>query len=380
MRIIFISTMTGWPWGGSEELWSQTAVRLAAAGHEVSALIEKRIPLGEKAAALPKQSVNLRLRDVWQGTMTKAVIQRLTGWRPKDGDQEWLLQQKPDLVVISQGSNTDGVLWLNLCRERGLPYAAIVQCNAETAWPADKNVDELAAAFQGARGVYCVSQHNLRLLEWQLGGALPNAQVVWNPNKAAALELLPWPTESGKMRMACVARLEPMAKGQDVLLQTLAQPQWRARAVELSLYGAGPYEKTLRAMAQRLALGHVNFCGHVANIADIWRENHLLVLPSRYEGLPLALIEAMSCGRPAVVTDVGGNAELCVDGETGFVASAAAVGPLDEALERAWARRGDWPALGRAARARVLQIIPSDPVAVFCGLLEKIAGSASAPQ
>jgi glycosyltransferase involved in cell wall biosynthesis len=373
MRIVFVSSMLWAPWGGSEELWSQAALRLKAAGHQVAATTVDFPPLSPKLTALAEKGVEVRVRKTPPGALSRALRASLTGRPMPDAHQEWLVSQRPDLVVISQGSNTDGQPWMKFCRERGLPYTAIVQCNAEIAWPADKDVDELAGSYRAARAVYCVSRHNLRLLEWQLGVELPNAQVVWNPNQAAGLNLLPWPAETGKLRLACVGRLEPGSKGQDVLFRMLALPQWRARAVELNLYGEGASEKTLRAMAQSLSLENVNFCGFVTNVAGIWRENHLLVLPSRQEGLPLALIEAMSCGRPAVVTDVGGNAEMCVDGETGFVATAAAVGPLAEAFERAWRQRADWPTLGRAARERVLQIVPPDPVAVFGELLKKIA-------
>ena len=79
----------------------------------------------------------------------------------------------------------------------------------------------------------------------------------------------------------------------------------------------------------------------------IWKENHILVLPSRYEGLPLVLVEAMWCGRPAVVTDVGGNAELCRDRQTGFVAQSATLASVAEAMERAWEARSDLEADGQ---------------------------------
>ena len=92
----------------------------------------------------------------------------------------------------------------------------------------------------------------------------------------------------------------------------------------------------------------------------------MLVLPSRAEGLPLALVEAMLCARPAVVTDVGGNAELCVDGETGFVAAAPAVSLLEQTLERAWNHRHEWQSMGTAARTRAERLIPIDPIGDFC--------------
>ena len=376
MRLVFISTMSGYPWGGSEELWSQSAARLRAAGHTVAASFEKTTPVSPKLQALAAQGIELRLRAPARGALSRAIWARLSGRPIKDAEQAWLRAQTPDLVVISMGGISDGWHWMKFCREAALPYAAIVQSNADAVWVRDDTAAKMAAVYDGARAVYCVSQHNLRRLEWQLGQELPKACVVWNPNNAGALEILPWPEKKPTTRLACVARLEPEAKGQDILFQVLAQPLWRNRPIELNLYGAGPCEQILRKMAARLHLANVVFRGHIAKVDDIWRDNHLLVLPSRHEGMPLTLIEAMSCGRPAVVTDVGGNAELCVDGETGFVASAPAVGPFAEALERAWARGTEWENMGRAARERVLQIVPRDSVGEFCEALLALAESA----
>ena len=103
----------------------------------------------------------------------------------------------------------------------------------------------------------------------------------------------------------------------------------------------------------------------------------MLVLPSRYEGLPLVLVDAMRCGRPAVVTDVGGNAELCVDGETGFVAPSATVACFGQTLQRAWDARAGWPRLGEAARARVESLVPKDPIGLFCARLKACATAES---
>jgi glycosyltransferase involved in cell wall biosynthesis len=108
-------------------------------------------------------------------------------------------------------------------------------------------------------------------------------------------------------------------------------------------------------------------------VEDVWREHHALALPSRSEGLPLALLEAMLCGRPAVVTDVGGNAEAITDGVSGFLADAPTVGAFDEALERAWERRADWSRMGRAAAAAARAIVPADAGRELAGELQAIA-------
>jgi glycosyltransferase involved in cell wall biosynthesis len=166
-----------------------------------------------------------------------------------------------------------------------------------------------------------------------------------------------------------VARLEPPAKGHDLLFETLALSHWRNRPVEINLYGGGGAVESLRRMAARFELKNVNFRGHLSDVRKIWAQNHLLIMPSRFEGLPLAIVEAMFCARPAVVTDVGGNAEICVDGQTGFVAEGASVGPFDRALERAWNARDQLKGMGQEALARAQKLIPKDPIGEFCSKL-----------
>ncbi len=274
----------------------------------------------------------------------------------------------PDLVVISQGSNSGGFGLAKICRGAAIPYVVIVQCNSDQWWFGDQ-FQEAVASYTGARKVFCVSRNNLEILGLQLGEPFLNGELVWNPYNVSTEPPPVWPDEQGSLRLACVSRIELAAKGQDLLLQTLARPEWRDRPLELNLYGAGPDELVLRRLCATLRLSNVHFRGFVKDIRGIWAQDHFLVLPSRYEGLPLALVEAMWCGRPALVTNVGGNAELCVDDGTGFVAETATVASISRALQRAWDSRKEWPRLGQAARERVENQVPRDPVGLFCDRL-----------
>jgi glycosyltransferase involved in cell wall biosynthesis len=371
MRFAFISTMTGSGWGGSEELWSQAATVLKHAGHDVYASFAYWMAESVNAKELARQGIEFDLqyprfatgrnRRIWNVLSCKN--QRSLG-RLKRFD--------PDLVVISQGHNSGGFEWARLCRESGIPYVIIVHCNSEIWWFGDQ-ITEAVASYTAARNVFCVSHSNLDLLRLQLGEPLLNAEVAWNPYKVSTEPPPPWPDESAGWRLACVARINPSAKGQDLLIQTLALPEWRDRPVELNLFGIGADEEPLRRTAGMLKLNNVNFRGRVENIRAIWEQNHLLVLPSRYEGLPLALVEAMWCGRPAVVTDVGGNTELCTDGKTGFVASAPTLSSFSQTLQRAWERRNEWSEMGRAARVFAETAIPKDPIALFSDRLKIFA-------
>jgi glycosyltransferase involved in cell wall biosynthesis len=360
--------MVDWPWGGSEELWSQTAVQLKRAGHDVQALVAHRPRLSPKVTSLEGEGIKLETFPSYRAGLAKRIWNKLTlsYWR----SYRHLKHFKPDLVVISQGHNSGGFHWARICRKAAIPYVIIVHCNSQHWWFGDQELDEAKITYTAARKVFCVSRGNLDLLRMQLGDHLQNSEIVWNPYNVSPESIPAWPVEDGRWRLACVARLDPAAKGQELLLQVLARPEWRARPIELNLFGEGPYELVLRRLAAMLELKQVHFRGQVSDIRGIWEQNHLLVLPSRYEGLPLVLVEAMWCGRPAIVTDVAGNTEVCVDNETGFVVPAPTVSLLADSLQRAWDRRNDWQRMGQAAREWAESRIPRDPIAAFCEQLE----------
>ncbi|HKO19911.1 MAG TPA: glycosyltransferase family 4 protein [Acidobacteriaceae bacterium] len=374
MKFAFISIMDAWQWGGSEELWTRTALQLRQRGHSVRASVPYWPELSPKFLALRDSGITLDTHISRHVSRAARALNHLS--RATVRQQHRLLRYRPDLVVISQGHNSGGFEWARFCRNHCLPYCIIVHNNSEFWWFGE-NLPLALDTYRGAIRVYCVSRHNLELLQLQLGEPLPNAEIVRNPCNVPTEHVLPWPDEAGPLKLASVARLEIAAKGQDLLLQTLARREWRNRPVEVSFFGSGPDELALRRLAALLQVQNAFFRGNVSDVQAIWREHHLLVLPSRYEGLPLVLVEAMWCGRPSVVTNVGGNAELCVESQTGFVAPDPSLSSISAALERAWEKRSAWKEMGQAARDFIQSQMPQNPVSVFCSQLENLQRSPS---
>jgi glycosyltransferase involved in cell wall biosynthesis len=124
----------------------------------------------------------------------------------------------------------------------------------------------------------------------------------------------------------------------------------------LLIAGGGPLEGVLRSECERLGFGQrVRFLGAREEIGRLYNAADAFVMSSRYEGLSVALLEAASMGLPSVVTNVGGNTEVVLDGVTGYV-----VEPEDpEELGRAMRRLSEAPApvrrkFGAAAREHCL--------------------------
>jgi glycosyltransferase involved in cell wall biosynthesis len=170
--------------------------------------------------------------------------------------------------------------------------------------------------------------------------------------------------------MANVARHDVQCKGQDLLLQALSGEDWRRRRWVLRLYGTGPDREYLERLARYYDIADkVEFRGHVSDIRSVWADNQLLVMPSRSEGTPLALVEAMICGRPSVVTDVGGNAEWVDEPSIGFVAEAPSARSLGNALGRAWEAREHWESIGHRAHRVAVSKADSNPGEAILSLL-----------
>jgi glycosyltransferase involved in cell wall biosynthesis len=371
-RIAFISGMDGAAWGGSESLWSEAALRAVAAGATVMASVSHWPELPPPLAALERRGavVDRRPRPSLAGRIanrTWRTILGCPGWTPS---WQRIVSFRPDLVCISHGATSCGIDWMHLCHDAGIPYACVCQANYEFWWPADEAAAGWRRVFQAARGAYFVSRHNLELFERQIGGTLPTGAVVWNPFNVSWDAAPPWQEPQGTFRLACVARFEPRAKGHDLLFEVLSRDKWRRRGLTVDLYGAGPWEQSLRRLVAVHELeGMVRFAGYAADMEQVWAGHHCLILPSRYEGLPLSLVEAMLCGRPSIVTDVAGNTEVLTDDVSGFVAAAPTARLLDEAMERAWARRHEWREIGLTAAAAIRERLPRDPAAEFAGRL-----------
>lgn len=153
--------------------------------------------------------------------------------------------------------------------------------------------------------------HRLQHQATTIGYDFDNAEVVLNPLMIENASAIPWPHQTCNqvLRLACVARLYATQKGQDILLDVLASPCWRERNWRLTLYGDGPNRDVLGHLVERLKLqARVSFAGYVA-IEKIWRENHVLVMPSRYEGMPMTIVEATQ-RRPVLLSLVPCAARL----------------------------------------------------------------------
>lgn len=344
-------------------------MKLAASGHQVAAAVNWRTSCHERFSPLRQAGISVSYLNL--ASKTGGLTKLLRRFLPHEkwelaAARRVMTNTTPDVIVFSEGNDISALPFMEQAKAHGVPYQIVTHGVNPAVWPDDDTADRLLAAFTSATRTYWVSARNIEEFEYHIGARLGNAKVIRNPVKVDRDAPFTWPAEDGIWRMACVARLQTRAKGHDLLLQALAAPQWRDRPLHLTFFGDGENRRGLAKLAVLLGLGpQVSFGGHVSRVQDIWHDHHLIAQPSRNEGMPLSLVEALMCGRPALVTDVAGHAELITNEENGFVAEAASVRHIGQALERAWNEKTRWQSMGRKAYHRIRCDVPADPAAYF---------------
>ena len=156
-------------------------------------------------------------------------------------------------------------------------------------------------------------------------------------------------------QLLCVGRLTP-AKGQILLVRAVARLRAAGVRCHLTLVGAGPDRGRIESEIAALGLGHdVTLTGALTQdqVRERFGRADIFVLPSLAEGIPVVLMEAMSCGVPCVTTPVNGIPELVLHEQTGLLATPGDVASLAARLRQLIEQPALRHTLALAAREKV---------------------------
>lgn len=359
-------------WGGSELLWTKTISELVNRDCIIGICVNQKLPLPDWITTLETEKhISIYRSPVSELPKIKRIANKLLPYKfrlkSKNKREEFIKEFKPDLLVINQGFNFNEVDLMTFAIQSKINYVTISQAVNEGMWPNLSLRKKMLRGFSNSQKNYFVSQENLEITEAQLGFRLQNREVMRNPFNVPFNADLAYPQQDN-YHLACVGRYNFYAKGQDVLLRVLAQEKWKQRNLIVNFYGEGNDIENLKDLIQLYEIKNAIVHPHTDTI-DIWKNNHGLILSSRFEGLPLVLVEAMLCKRFAIITNVSGNKELLQDNQTGFVAAAPRPEYVDEAMERAWQVRENWKSIGEQARQEIIKSIPENPALVFANKL-----------
>lgn len=308
--------------GGAENIIAQKANYLATAcGHDVTIVTIYRdcrppsYPLDNNVKLV---SLDIPFVEHKGGAIKKATRRLLTMISVIKRFQKTINEIKPDIIFFTLSL---GALILPFCRTKAKKVYESHSARQFTPYSQmfylmEKNADAVvcltegdAREYQRARRVYVI----------------PN--FIERPRHCAA--------DYAVKRAIAVGRLEHQ-KGFDVLIdcwQKVAteHPDWH-----LDIYSDGSKREELQAQISRLQLNeHITLCGRTNNIMDVYPQYSLHIMSSRYEGLPMTLIEAQACALPSVVFNFKfGAADIVKNGFNGIIVEQGNKKALTDAICR----------------------------------------------
>lgn len=158
--------------------------------------------------------------------------------------------------------------------------------------------------------------------------------------------------ESGKVRLMTVARMEPQ-KDYSTLLKALSFCQ--DLPLEVVVVGDGPDKNNILELVENYGLGNqITFLRSNSNVIELLVQADLYLLISKWEGLPRSIIEALRAGLPIIASDVGGNRELVLSGENGFLVKKGDYADLSEKIRCLAMNRSAIEDFGKKSREHYL--------------------------
>jgi glycosyltransferase involved in cell wall biosynthesis len=344
--------------GGAETVLSYLAPALAeeGAGHEVAVFTSR---LGGARVRPEVEEVPVRRGRLTVRRLATSPLRFVGTWLYMRNLARALGRFGPDVAYVSMLKH-DAYVAVGAGRRRGFPVVLRPEgagATGDLAWQGWGRFGRaIGERCRRADAVVAISK---AIREELLGAGYEPSRLVDLPNGVPVPDR-PWNRREGwhdAPRAAFVGRLAP-EKGLDVLLD--AWPIVRAEHPQatLTLVGEGPERPALEAQAARLGLGGSVAMPGASGTAEVearLRGSDLFVLPSREEGMSVALLEAMALAMPLVASSIPGNRRLVGDFKHGRLARAGDPAALARAILDQWANLDRAIHMGRAARALVGQ-------------------------
>lgn len=353
--------------GGAEAVLRYLAIALADEGAEVTVLTSRLggLPAEERPGAV--RVVRLATSGLrFAGTF---LYMRNLG--------RWFARHPVDIAYVSMLKH-DAFVAVGEGLRRGFPVVLRPEgagATGDIAWQAwGRGGRAIAKRCREADAVVSISA---RVRSELIGAGYNPARVVDLPNGVPVPDR-PWIVREDwreSPRAVFVGRLAP-EKGLHSLLDAWPIVRQTFSDARLTLIGEGPERPGLEARIRSLGLdGSVSLPGSSTDPGAVLLASDLFVLPSREEGMSVALLEAMSLGMPLVASSIPGNERLVDDGVHGLLAGPDDPDSLARAIIASWSAPEAAAERGRAARRRVAErysiaSVARAHLALFEGLIE----------
>ncbi|WP_169978011.1 glycosyltransferase family 4 protein [Tautonia rosea] len=351
MRIALISRRFPPLIGGAEKVLSYLAPALAEQGNEVTVLTS--LPPG---SGLPEvEEVATHRGSCTIRRLATSRLRFVGTWRYMKNLERWLEEHPPELAYVSMLKH-DAYVTVEVGRRLGFPVVLRPEgagATGDLAWQSWGNFGRtIGERTRQADAIVAISKP----IEDELRDAGYNPSIIHRLPNGVPVPETPWRRRDdwrSAPTAAYVGRLAP-EKGLEALIEAWPIVRKTFPNAHLILYGDGPEGPSLWAGVGKLGQGDViDLPGPTSDPTAALREADLFVLPSREEGMSVALLEAMALGIPLVASSIPGNRKLISDFKDGRLAPVDDPEGLARVIVEQWSEFDRAFHMTRSARKKV---------------------------
>jgi len=354
MKILIINSEYPPIGGGAGNASANIARCLASLNHEVTVLTT-RFDAHPKVETCSQGLTIHRINALRSRQDRSNALEQISFISASFWTLGWVRQNKPNATLAFFGMPSGAVAWL-LKKLHHIPYIISLRGGDVPGFrPYDfktmhKLIGPLLRVIWHDASAVIANSNGLRNLASAFD---PSIEIPIIPNGVDGIQYTSESHEWTPARIFSVGRIVHQ-KGLDLGLRALAQLtdlNW-----EWNIAGDGPQLNSLKRLARELGISErVKFLGWQSGkeLSQCYHQANLFLFPSRHEGMPNAVLEAMSSGLPVVATRIAGSEELVMDGVTGLLVNAEDVDSLRDGLRRLIVEEKTRMQMGQASRQRV---------------------------
>jgi glycosyltransferase involved in cell wall biosynthesis len=351
--VLFVSLMNGASWGGSEEIWFQTALYAAGTGRKVGCALYPWPGKESKIQRLADAGCQIFLLPN-KGRQKRNILERIQNKITKKITVRRFIKNLPvdqyDAVVVNQGYfEVITNVWKDFYKQ--LPKYALIYHNYQEKerFKAEK-ARILENWVQHAHINLFASARIKQILEGWFKHPIDNGDILLNPiTFQPPADYTPYPPlQNGHLVFVMLAALDVRRKAQDNLIKVLSTVKWKERNWVLHLYGDGIDKTKLAQMIQENAMQEkITLKGHVNDVKSVLQNTHVLFQVTNIDAMPLAVVEAMAMSRPVIASRIGDMPYWVDHNKTGWICENSSPEEIDRVLEIAWSRKDEWNEMGK---------------------------------
>ncbi len=352
LRVLTLALDAGSGYGGAEKLAYEFALRLDPARIQ-SYLCTIRVPFPDRSDATERDRRELRAAGVQQIELAQTSAFPL---RPAPWHELYRILRQESIDILHAHMPRASVPGAVLARLARVPVVISHEHGSSIEGKRIRPLLDRHVVARLSTVVLAVSEWDRRQLIELERIPVDRVAVLHNgipePPEARGDVRAELGIDPGEPLIGAVGRLYEQ-KGYDFLVPAVAQLKREGRRLRCIIVGLGPEEQALRKQVVELGVAdEVALIGRRSDPADVIRALDVALLPSRWEGSPLVLMEYMALAAPIVATAVGGVPEMMDDGVHGLLVAPRDPAQLATAIGRLLDDRELAARLGRAARAR----------------------------